>query len=151
MRSAPRSEVGPTVSAPAGSTIAALNELLEAERAGVEVMSRLVLEARTTELRDTFSRVRDDEAWSCAGLVAAIHRARGPVSSGRGDFAARVFAAEGLVARLELLNRGQAWVVRRLDRLLEQPLATETAAFLRAMRDAHVKNIETCERLTKDG
>ena len=144
-------EVGPATNTITVSTVAALNELLEAERAGVEVMSRLVAEASTTELRDAFSRVRDDEAWSCAGLVAALHRAGGPVSSGRGDFAARVFAAEGLVARLELLNRGQAWVVRRLDRLLEQPLAAETAAFLRVMRNAHVRNIEACERFTKDG
>jgi hypothetical protein len=127
--------------------IAALNELLEAERAGVEVMSRLLAEAPTDELRQLFARVRDDEAWSCAGLAAAVTRLGARISSGKGDFAARVFAVAGLPARIRLLNRGQAWVARRLDRLLEQPLDQETASFLRAMRDTHVTNIESCERL----
>ena len=127
--------------------IAALNELLEAERAGVEVMSRLLAEAPTVETRQLFTSVRNDEAWSCAGLVSAIRRAEGTPSDGKGDFAARVFALDGLHARLTMLNRGQAWVARRLDRLLEQPLDPETHEFLRAMRDAHVANIAACERL----
>jgi hypothetical protein len=131
--------------------VAALNELLEAERAGVAVMSRLLADASTAELQQLFSGVRDDEAWSCAGLAKAITRLGGPLSSAKGDFAEKVFALDGLHARLRLLNRGQAWVAKRLDRLLEQGLDTETTEFLRAMRDVHVANIASCERWLETG
>ena len=46
-----------------------LNELLEAERAGVDTLSRLFPEAPSPEMQTLFEQVRDDEAWSCAGLV----------------------------------------------------------------------------------
>jgi hypothetical protein len=46
-----------------------LNELLEAERAGVDTLSRLFPEARSPEMQKLFEEVRNDEAWSCAGLV----------------------------------------------------------------------------------
>ncbi|MBI4591026.1 MAG: hypothetical protein HY725_19540 [Candidatus Rokubacteria bacterium] len=42
-------------------TVDRLNELLEAERAGVETLSRLLPEARTPEMLRLFERVRSDE------------------------------------------------------------------------------------------
>ena len=54
------------------TTVDRLNEILEAERAGVETLSRLFPEARTPEMRKLFEQVRDDEAWSCAGLARSI-------------------------------------------------------------------------------
>jgi hypothetical protein len=44
-----------------------LNELLEAERAGVDTLSRLFPEALSAEMQKLFEAVRNDEAWSCAG------------------------------------------------------------------------------------
>ena len=54
------------------TTIDRLNELLEAERAGVETLSRLFPEARGAEMQGLFEGVRNDEAWACAGLVRSI-------------------------------------------------------------------------------
>jgi hypothetical protein len=114
-----------------------LNELLESERAGVETMSRLIEEATTPEIRALFEQIRDDEAWSCAGLLSCMSR----------DFAEKSTAAPSLPDRLRLLNRGQRWVVKRLEELLARPLFQESRAFLKAMRAAHVRNVGRCDDL----
>jgi len=124
-----------------------LNELLEAERAGVETLSRLIEAATTPEMRKLFEGVRDDEASSCAGLASAIRRLGGAMSEKRGDFAEKVMREASLQDRLRLLNRGQAWVVKRLGEVLERELDGESRAFLGEMRAAHLRNIDRCEGL----
>lgn len=131
-------------------TVAKLNELLEAERAGVETMSRLFGDASTPEMRELFEKVRDDEAWSCAGLARAIKRLGGAMSDRKGDFADRVMGEPSLPARLRLLNRGQGWVVKRLDGLLALDVDGEARAFLREMRAVHVRNVESCDALVAE-
>jgi len=84
-----------------------LNQLLEAERAGVETLSRLFPEASSLEMRKLFEGVRNDEAWSCAGLVRCIKTLGGVMSEKKGDFAEKVLREPTLAARLRLLNRGQ--------------------------------------------
>jgi Domain of unknown function (DUF6306) len=124
-----------------------LNELLEAERAGVDTLSRLFPEARSAEMQKLFEGVRDDEAWSCAGLVRSIKTLGGIISEKKGDFAEKVMSEPTLAARLRLLNRGQGWVVKRLDRLLAETLPASVGGFLEEMKTRHVTNIEACERL----
>ncbi len=134
----------------AATLVARLNELLEAERAGVEVMSRLLAEApagRDDALRAAFEHVRDDEAWSCAGLARAIDRLGGPRSSATGDFTAKVFALATLPDRLAMLNRGQRWVMRRLEQLGGEKLDEDTVTFLREMHARHARNVATCDEL----
>jgi len=107
-----------------------LNELLEAERAGVDTLSRLFPEARDPDMRKLFEDVRDDEAWSCAGLVRCIKTLSGTSSEKKGDFAEKVMREHTLAARLRLLNRGQGWVVKRLDGLLGEALPVSVGDFL---------------------
>ncbi|MBI3624609.1 MAG: hypothetical protein HY215_00400 [Candidatus Rokubacteria bacterium] len=126
-----------------------LNELLEAERAGVETLSRLFPEARTPEMKKLFGQVRDDEAWSCAGLARSIKTLGGVMSEKKGDFADKVMGEPTLAARLRLLNRGQGWVVKRLDALLGETLPASISDFLREMKKRHIANIEACERLAE--
>jgi nitronate monooxygenase len=129
------------------NTIDRLNELLEAERAGVDTLSRLFSEARSPEMQKLFEEVRDDEAWSCAGLVRSIKTMGGTISEKKGDFAEKVMSEPTLTARLRLLNRGQGWVVKRLDGLLGETLPASVGSFLTEMKTRHVGNIEACERL----
>lgn len=124
-----------------------LNELLEAERAGVETLSRLFPEARTPEMRKLFKEVRDDEAWSCAGLARSIKTLGGVMSEKKGDFADKVMSEPTLAARLRLLNRGQGWVVKRLDGLLGETLPAPVSEFLKEMKTRHIANIEACDQL----
>ena len=131
-------------------TVARLNELLAAERAGVETLSRLVPEAPDPEARRLFEAVRADEAWSCAGLVRALRDLGAEPTSAKGDFARKVMAQPTLAARLSLLNRGQEWVTRRLDALVAAGLSATSTDFLTEMRARHLRNIEACERLVKE-
>ena len=120
------------------TTIDRLNELLEAERAGVETLSRLFPE-----------EVRNDEAWSCAGLVRSIKTIGGTISEKKGDFAEKVMSEPTLAARLRFLNLGQGWVVKRLDGLLGETLPASVGGFLEEMKTRRVTNIEACERLAE--
>jgi hypothetical protein len=126
-----------------------LNELLEAERAGVDALSRLFPDARSPEMQKLFEDVRDDEAWSCAGLVRSIETLGGTISHRKGDFADKVMSEPTLADRLVLLNRGQGWVVKRLDALLGETLPATVAAFLEEMKTRHVANIAACTRLAE--
>jgi nitronate monooxygenase len=126
-----------------------LNELLEAERAGVKALSGLLAEARSPEMRQLFEEVRNDEAWSCAGLVRSIEMLGATVSEKKGDFAEKVAREPTLAARLRFLNRGQGWVIRRVDGLLGETLPVSVADFLAEMRTRHRANIEACDRLAE--
>lgn len=125
-----------------------LNELLEAERAGVEVCAALA--EALPELKAGLDRLRKDEAWSCAGLHRRIVALGGTPSEKKGDFAEKVMALQDLVERLQLLSRGQRWVVKRIDALLEMGLDQETQNFLEEMRLVHLLNIEWCDRKADD-
>ena len=126
-----------------------LNELLEAERAGVEALSRRCPEARSPEMRILFEAVRSDEAWSCAGLARSIKTLGGVMSEKKGDFADKVASEPTLAARLQLLNRGQGWVVKRIDGLLGETLVESVSEFLQEMKVRHIANIEACDRLAE--
>ena len=130
------------------TTIDRLNELLAAERAGVETLSRLLAEA-SPEMQKLLATVRNDEAWSCAGLVRSITTLGGTMSDGKGDFADKVMREPTLAARLRLLNRGQGWVVKRLDGLLAETLPASVGSFLEEMKTRHIANIEACQRLVE--
>ena len=131
------------------TTIDRLNELLEAERAGVDALSRLLPEARSPEMHKLFEGVRNDEAWACAGLVRSIETLGGVTSGKKGDFAEKVMSESTLARRLRFLNRGQEWVVKRLDGLLGDTLPASVTAFLEEMKTRHISNIEACDRLVE--
>jgi hypothetical protein len=71
----------------------------------------------------------------------------GTISEKKGDFADKVMREPTLAARLGLLNRGQGWVVKRLDGLLADTLPASVGEFLEEMKTRHISNIEACERL----
>lgn len=126
-------------------TINRLNELLEAERAGVETLADLAKTTPKGYWRNELVKIEADEAWSCALLHRAVERLGGQPSDQTNDFAAKVRAQPTLPDQLRLLSRGQSWVVKRLDGLLATELDAEIAAWLREMREEHVINVEWCD------
>ena len=124
-----------------------LNRLLTAKRAGVEALSRLVEQAPTSEMRSLFGQIRDDEAWACAGLVGCLARLAHRPMRAKGDFPENVLAVRALPNRVRLLNRGQRWVVERIEELLPRDLDADTRAFLAEMRAVHLGNIRRCDEL----
>ncbi|RKD22969.1 hypothetical protein BEP19_12115 [Ammoniphilus oxalaticus] len=119
-----------------------LNEMLEAEKAGVETMAFFLEKDPTNEL---YKEVKNDEAWACAGLIQSVKREGGKISTGKGDFAYKVKALTTIEEQIELLVRGQTWVVRRIDRALDSPMSDETRAFLLEMREKHLVNNDKVE------
>src|SRR3990172_5771623 len=127
-----------------------LNELLEAERAGVEAATGLATADMKSYTRDDIRKFGEDEGWACSGLRRAIVRYGGIPSGGSGDFAQRVMALESEGEGLNLLARGQAWVVKRIDALLPFGLDPQTLAFLVEMREIHLENLDLCNRRAEE-
>jgi len=127
-----------------------LNELLECERAGVEVAMRLATSEARGFTEGELKKFAEDEGWACGGLRKAILRFGGTPLERTGDFSVKVMALPTEGERVSLLARGQAWVVRRIDALLAKDLDPETRAFLVEMRDQHLENIEACHRRAEE-
>jgi hypothetical protein len=122
-----------------------LNTLLEAERAGARVGAGLVAAAPDAELKDLSRTIRTDEARWCAMLTGAL-KSLGIAASPRvGDFYAKATAIEDVDARLAFVNRGQAWVVRKLADTLPKVRDDALHASLKEMLDAHEHNIKLTE------
>lgn len=126
-------------------TIQRLNELLEAERAGVETLQALLKTMPKGYFRNHLAKIEADEAFSCAVLTRAVAAAGGEPSTATGDFAAKVLALASLADRLKLLSRGQSWVVKRVDALIGTVTDEDSRRELQEMRREHVDNVDWCD------
>ena len=95
----------------------ALNELLEAERAGARVTLRMTQEAPQA-LKTMMVGLQRDEARWCGVLTKSIQHLQGTHSAKTGAFYEKAMAISDVAERLAFLNRGQGWVVRKLEGLL---------------------------------
>lgn len=126
--------------------LAWLNELLEAERAG----ARVALATRKQADRPYLDLMRDvhvDESRWCAMLVRHIERIGGVASPRCGAFYDKAMAVSDLRERVTFLNRGQGWVVRRLQTLMERVSDDALLSDLHAMLDSHRINIDRADAL----
>ena len=117
--------------------VAFLNKMLEAERAGARVGLRTVQDAQDPQIKALARAIRRDEARWCAMLRQSIRRLNGTPSSATGAFYRRAIATSDLSARLELLNRGRSWVVKKLREALPKIKDDRLHGRLKAMLIAH--------------
>jgi hypothetical protein len=75
-------------------------------------------------------------------LLALLQRLGASPSTEVGAFHGKAMAINETDARLAFLNRGQDWVVRRLERLIPRLEGGRLRDDLTTMRDAHVENIQ---------
>jgi hypothetical protein len=131
--------------------VAVLNTLLEAERAGAQTLGVFVKEYKPgSTARHRLRSIQIDEGANCVVLMDLIHELNGPPTLKTGAFLEKAVAVHGKVERLEFLNRGQVWVVRRLrEALLLAPRGPISDA-LQKMLDSHVRNIGACDRLIEE-
>jgi hypothetical protein len=123
-----------------------MQELLEAERAGVKCLDAMADHASDTGKRELFTLFRNDEGKFCAGLYGFL-QARGAVPTANiGAFADKVIALPTEAEQVALLVKGQAWVVRKIDEIPPAELGAEEKAFFADMREVHVVNIEKCRK-----
>jgi hypothetical protein len=123
-----------------------MQELLEAERAGVKSLELLAEEASDPERNALFHRFRKDEGRYCAGLHRLI-AARGlSPTLAVGSFAEKVRALPTENERIAFLIKGQAWVVRKIGEIPHEEMKEEEKAFFEEMRETHARNIAECRK-----
>ena len=122
---------------------AALNLLLEAERAGVVALDTLIADVEQEELKKFLRGSRAMEHRNAEDLEALIRDNGGTPSSKTGPFAGKVAALPSIRDRLNLMSRGQEWAARKTEVALA--LAPEDSPlhdYLTAMANRHRAEVE---------
>jgi hypothetical protein len=133
--------------ASADELIAALDELLEAERAGARVSLETARQAGDGSLGALMQAIRSDEARWCAMLSGHLKALGATPSTRVGGFYDKAMAIADLGARTAFLNRGQDWVVRKLAALLPRVRDDRLHADLAEMLRSHEANIALADAL----
>ena len=128
-----------------------LNTLGEAERAGGRVLHELTEIAKSPELRELLKKVGHDEGYYAGELAAQVRRLGGVPSNKTGDFVEKVRAVNDFHSKLELLNRGQRWVIRKIEENLASVADADLHAFLDLMAKGHHLNIGALDDALKEG
>jgi len=121
-----------------------MQELLEAERAGVKCLDAMADHAADIGKKELFSLFRNDEGKFCAGLFGLLQARGAAPTTNVGAFADKLIALPTEAEQVALLIKGQAWVVRKIDELPPAEMSAEEKAFFADMREVHVVNIEKC-------
>lgn len=127
--------------------VAGLNELLEAERAGARVALASAKAGGGPVYRELMLSVRSDEARWCAMLSRQIRRLGGTPTRATGAFYRKAMAIPDFRDRLAFLNRGQAWVVRKLEALMPRVRDDALHKELREMLVSHRGNIARADNV----
>jgi len=123
-------------------TIAFLNRLLEAERAGVKVLARLIPDIRNETVAELARSFLRDEGMNCQVLKTMIENMRGTVSPAVGDFVEKVEALSSMEEKLDLLVRGQEWVARQIRKNRSMALTAPDRLFLESIKVQHEHNVD---------
>lgn len=126
-----------------------LNSLLEAERAGARAVSMLSHQTDDTDDRKTLRNIAVDEGRFCAMLTKHIIRLDGLPSIKTGEFLDKVISLECFEERLTLLDRGQSWVVRKIQGVLSRISDERLHGDLLDMLKVHENNIEQAASIRK--
>jgi len=128
-----------------------LNTLGEAERAGGRVLHDLEQEASSLELKELLRKTGHDEGYYAGQIGAHIRRMGAEPSTRTGDFVEKVRVLTDLRRKIELLNRGQRWVIRKIEERLPTLSDPQLKAFLVVMAKGHQMNIQAVDDALKSG
>jgi hypothetical protein len=120
---------------------ALLNELLEAEHAGARVTLESAQAAGSGPIAELMRSIQHDEARWCAMLADQIRMLGGVPTPKVGAFYGKAMAIADLGERVVFLNRGQAWVVRKLREMLPRIRSDRLHADLSEMLRSREANI----------
>jgi len=123
--------------------LAALNLLLESERAGVAALDQLAHDVEQEDLRRFLLASREHERQNVTDLEALIRNAGGTPSDKTGPFAEKVAVLDSIRDRLNLLSRGQEWAARKTEVALAlAPPSGPIHDYLTAMANRHRAEVE---------
>ena len=120
--------------------IAAFNELLAAERAGAQVAAASLREVQNDVQRSVLQQIHRGEADSCRRLRDCLLSMGVEPTRERGAFYEKCMAIPDLRERLALVDRGQQWVIRKLEALMPQLTNPRLRAQLDAVLVTHRDN-----------
>ena len=126
--------------------VAFLPSLLHAERAGTKVCLISQKQAPTNEHKKILQDILEDEQKSCNDLLSSLKLMNATADNVVGDFADKCLAIDDFVERLRFLNRGQAWVVRKIEENIARMANPKVQEQLRVMLEAHRENIDKLDR-----
>jgi nitronate monooxygenase len=122
------------------------NMLLEAERAGVTVLSEMNKQIEVQRLKPILEKFLRDEGVNCRILVSLIHDLNAKPSDKTGAFVDKIRALDNLDEKIQLLIRGQAWVARKI-REFQNPHPTGSPfLFMEAIKVQHEENVDTLKK-----
>ena len=124
------------------------NMLLEAERAGVEVLGELVSQTQDQQLLALLKKFLRDEGVNCRILIALIHDLDAEPSKKTGAFVEKVQALDSLEEKIDLLIRGQAWVARKIEEFRFRLPAGSSYLFMEAIKVQHQENVDALKAYT---
>ena len=125
----------------------ALNELLEAERAGARITLETVKHINSEPIARLVEEILHDEVRWCKMLINQIRSLGEVPSSTTGSFYEKAIAITDIQERITFINRGQAWVARRQQALIPQVDGAVMRSELSTMLEAHIINIERVNSL----
>ena len=122
------------------------NMLLEAERAGVKVLSELLYLTEDQRLRKYLKKFLRDEGMNCHILASLVHDLDAKPTDKTGAFVEKVMALDTLEEKIELLIRGQSWVARKIEEFRHLVPEGSQTLFLSAIKLQHEENVNTLKR-----
>lgn len=118
-----------------------LQQLLASERAGARVALRSMLECEDEPGRNLFRSIYHDEVRWCRMLSGWLSRLGQEPPFVIGEFYHKAMAITGIEERIVFLNRGQAWVAKKLKAMLPAIELVPLQEDLHDMQLNHAANI----------
>lgn len=119
--------------------IAELQVLLEAERAGARIARESAIEAQERDEAKIsgLEHLLADETHCCKVLLGCLEHLGATPSQGIGDFYDKCMAIENLEDRLALVDKGQRWVLRKVEAILPRLDDVKLIDAMKDVRDRH--------------
>jgi nitronate monooxygenase len=108
-------------------------------------------EATSLELKELLRKTAHDEGYYAGQIGAHIRRLGSDPSTRTGDFVEKVAALKDLKSKIELLNRGQRWVIRKIEERVPTLTDAHLKAFLVVMAKGHQVNIQAVDDALNSG
>lgn len=124
--------------------IAALNALLEDERASVEMAVALASGATEYLEREALSAMGGEDTAACCALRERMERLEAPVTRRINGIVFSVVGLDRYDERLRAFARHQGTVTGRIEALLATTLDREIRRILEEARDAHARHVGWC-------
>ena len=126
------------------------NMLLEAERAGVTVLSEMNKQMENQRLKPILEKFLRDEGVNCRILVSLIHDLNAKPSDKTGAFVDKIRALDDLDEKIQLLIRGQEWVARKIQEFQSHLPTGSAYLFMDAIKAQHEENVDTLRKYSDE-